>query len=240
VSNGIHMKCVYSRSRTAGTEDVAVTTHDLYWAGTGDGTDALCDQIADKYSTFWTALNSSSPTPSVIANNVTLVEYRFYRGYNGDGTPGAVDYVKTVSSPGTSTSSMLPPQIATTITELTDERRHWGRFYLPGLSLEALADDGSMSNAAITKIINAAETMYEAWGAITDVTPIVWTRTSHPISYNAMAPPRWRPTWLFPSGTSYSAPAALAVQSIRIDEILDTQRRRRWESAQLRVTRQLA
>jgi hypothetical protein len=237
--SGTHMKAVYTRARSGGTEDVAVTTHDFH-KDSGDHTDSECDTIAAAYAAFWAALCVSSAGSGLINTGTTLTELRFYKGYDGDGSPGAVDYVKTYSSAGLNVGSMCPPQVSCTVTELTDSRRHWGRFYLPGITSNALNPDGTLKSTIVTSVANAAENFYEAVGAMAGTTPVVWGRKTSSISYLAVAPPRWRPSWVFPSSSvSVGDPIAMAVQSIRVDEILDIQRRRRWESTLNRVTRVL-
>jgi hypothetical protein len=239
--SGTHMKAIYRRTRTAGAEDVAVTTHDFY-DDSGVSSDAKCDQIAAAFVAFWDAL-CDSVTIGIISPQVQLSELRFYKGYDGDGSPGAVDYVLTYSGKaGEATGAMCPPQVACSVTEMVDSRRHWGRFYIPGIStnVNALALDGTLQPSAIAGVANRAETMYEAWGAIAGLSSVVWGHITSSISYLAVAPPRWRPTWLVPEATATAGLGAFAVQSIRVDEILDIQRRRRWESTQVRETRQLA
>jgi hypothetical protein len=239
MSNGIHMKATYTRTRSAGAEDVAVTTHDLWWDGSGDGTDALCDTIAAAYLVFWNNIIGPAPASAFLSNAIRLTELRFYRGYNGDGSPGEVDYVKTYSVAGTGTAGMCPPQVSCTVTEIVDSRRHWGRFYIPGIHIAALSLDGTLAAARVTQLADAAQTLYQTWGAVTSLSPIVWARHGSAISYAGVAPPRWRPTWSYPSGTVWSTPAALNVQNIRVDEILDIQRPRRYQSTQNRATRVL-
>jgi hypothetical protein len=239
--SGTHMKAVYRRTRVAGAEDVAVTTHD-FWKDSGDSTDAECDTIATHFMTFWDTCCQTAGF-AMISNNVELYELRFYRGYDGDGSPGAVDYVKTYAGrDGEAPGSMTPPQVACTVTEITDSRRHWGRFYIPGISADSsvLADDGTLLTTKVTQVATVAETMYEAWGAMANHTPVVWGRRTASIEYAAVAPPRWRPSWYPSSSVAVGEPTAFSVQAIRVDEILDIQRRRRWEATQTRVTRQLA
>lgn len=219
---------------------MACTTHD-FWNTAGESTDAQCDTLAATFVTFWDAIRSPAAS-AIIGASVELTELRFYKGYDGDGTPGEVDYVKTYTGkPGTGAFT-LPPQVSCSVTEMTDSRRHWGRFYIPGISNALTASDGTLSVAGVTKIVDAAEAMYESWGALSGHTPIVWGRKRASVSYLAMAPPRWRPTWMSPGGTTaeIGEPIALAVQSVRVDEILDIQRRRRWESTLGRQTRVLA
>lgn len=229
------MKAVYTRTRTAGAEDVAVTTHDL-WQDADTWTDGQCDTVAAAFNTFWTTIKAT-----MISTSCKLSELRFYKGYDGDGSPGAVDYIKTYSSAGTAGIS-CPPQVACTVTELTDSRRHWGRFYIPGISINLLDVDGSLTSSGVTAVANAAKTMYNAWGAMSGpVTPIVWSRSSHPIEYAAAAAPRWRGSFVTGGAGHVWGPAnAVSVQAIRVDEILDVQRPRRYESTQIRNTQQLA
>lgn len=236
--SGTHMKAVYTRTRTAGAEDVAVTTHD-FWCEGGDSSDANCDTIAAAFITFWDGLVAAA----YISDAVKLTELRFYKGYNGDGSPGAVDYVKTYVKPGTA-QPMLPPQVACNITELTDWRKHWGRFYLPGIvasSANTLNADGTYKTTFISTIATAAQTMYNAWGHITNHTPVVWGHVTGDMNYAAVAPPRWMPSWFgLGSGSGTVGIGALSVQAIRVDEIPDIQRRRRYESTQVRNTKQLS
>jgi hypothetical protein len=239
--SGTHIKAIYVRTRAAGLEDVAVTTHDI-WCEGGDSTDAQCDTLAASFVTFWTVLAGNSGTLSLVSSGVKLSELRFYRGYDGDGSPGSVDYVKTYNQSGLLPAVACPPQVACTVTELTDARRHWGRFYIPSISTTALNADGTLKSTQVASVANAAEALYESWGALAGHTPIVWGRKRASISYNTIGGGRWRPTWLSPAGSTAEVgePLAIAVQSIRVDEILDIQRRRRWESTQLRETRALA
>jgi hypothetical protein len=232
------MKAIYTRARTGGAEDVACTTHDFWFEG-HDATDAECDTLAATFVTWWDAIRVG--VNRIIALNTGLTELRFYKGYDGDGTPGAVDYIKTYSAKVGGCSLMCPPQVACSITEMTDVRKHWGRFYIPSIGTDVLTADGTMTTSYKTALADATEAMYESWGALADCTPIVWGRRTASLSYNAIATPRWRPTWFgAPSTAAVGDAVAMAVQSIRVDEILDIQRRRRWESSLGKVTRQLA
>lgn len=207
---GLHMQAVYQRTRITGIEDVAVTTHDFWAPGAGDFTTAWMDAISTAFDVFiqgqHTGLN--------LAQQCRMTSCRFYDDYNGDGTPGEVDYIVTHTQTGGATQ-MLPPQVACSITELLgpDSRRHWGRFYLPGLSSNTLAADGSFVSGSVTAIADAAEVLYDAW-TTADYHPIVWV-----------------------AGTPGFNP--VQVVQIRVDSIPDIIRRRRYQDVNLRVTRNI-
>lgn len=191
---------VYTRSG-AGAEDVAVTTHD-FAPQTDPTTEAQEDDIVTQMHVgFWNSVKT------YIANNVVLQELRFYRGYNGDGSPGEVDRVVTVASAGTNTSAMLPPQCSTTITEEITGRTHWGRFYLPGLASDSsvLTDDGRLAAGARAAINDAIAAAYQALNT-GNIKPVVWTRI----------------------GTD--PPSVQEIIATRVDDIIDIQRRRRWQT----------
>jgi hypothetical protein len=135
----MHMKAVYTRGRITGLEDVAVTTHDFHAPNFDDFTDANLDAIGAAFTAYWDAINSFWSTLT------TLLELRFYRGYNGDGSPGEVDHIVPVGDAGEGTTASCPPQVACSVTEIlgAESRRHWGRFYLPAPTVSALALDGS-------------------------------------------------------------------------------------------------
>ena len=229
------MKAVYTRTRIAGAEDVMVTTHDL-WHEDEDWTDAQMDDAMEVLSNFWDDIRNQ-----VIAPGVRLEEIRAYKGYDGDGSPGHVDRIFIDTRTGDADPPMCPPQVACSVTELTDDRRHWGRFYIPGISAGVLASDGTLQNTAIEVIANAARNRYEDWPALDgEPVPIVWSRSGAPMSFLLAAPPRWLPSYLVPSGgAEWTTPAAVAVQAIRVDEVLDVQRSRRYQDTQIRETRQL-
>lgn len=210
---GIHMKAIYWRTPTLGVEDVAVTTHD--WWNTGTDSTAIADTIAAAYAAFFTA-NSSR-----LATQLTLAELRFYFGYDGDFTVGELDYLKSYSLTGADTSGMLPPQCACTVTEILEagdvdghSRRHWGRFYLPGMVQQSLTTDGRFTSTFVNGLANAAEILYDDTTTAT-LWPIVWVHTGSS-------------TW-----------GHAKVTQIRVDDIVDIQRRRRYDSYNVRVTKSI-
>lgn len=206
---GLHMQAVFQRTRVLGAEDVAVCTFDLFHDTATDFPVAEIVAVGDAFVTFWINIRNDFYT-----DNVLLRELRFYDDYNGDGSPGLVDVIRPVGLAGAAPGVMCPPQVAISVTEMLGpgSRRSWGRFYLPSPAVSVLADDGTLAAARVDQLANEVETLYDAWRA-GDRRPVVWVSP----------------------GTG--PPDAVTVQQIRVDEILDVQRRRRWESTQIRQTR---
>jgi hypothetical protein len=153
-----------------------------------------------------------------------------------------VDYIHSVSIPGTATGDALPPQIACSVTELTDARKHWGRFYLPGFGEADNNPTGTLANLAQITIANEAKVLYDRWNAMTDTNAVVWGRITAQSQYNSpIVPDRPFPSWFAPPPpVTTLVTGAYAVQKIRVDELWDVIRRRRYQSALVRETRALA
>jgi hypothetical protein len=203
----MHMKAVYWRTATLGVEDVAVTTHD-FWRDP-DPNEAYADTVAAAFHGAWVDIGASIPS------QVSLKELRFYFGYNFDRTPGEVDYIKSYSVPGLNTSGMLPPQCSCSVTEMVTtgglSRRHWGRFYLPGLAKDRVTADGRWTSIGVNDVADAYEVMYDT----------LRDGTNGPVVGH-----------LTPTVGAHSM-----VDSIRVDDIVDIIRRRRWDAVGLRVTK---
>jgi hypothetical protein len=208
----MHMKAVYTRQRVTGLEDVAITTHDFHAPNQDDFTDAQLDSIGGRFESFWALL---SP---LLGTSISLLELRFYRGYNGDGSPGDVDRTLLVDQAGTATLGMCPPQIACSVTEIlgAESRRHWGRFYLPGFAVSNLVADGSWAPSFVAQVADQAAGLYNDW-TTAEVFPIVWVGRA-------------------PAGASGFA----QVTEIRVDSIPDVIRRRRYEDINVRETRPIS
>jgi hypothetical protein len=204
----MHMKAVYRRTPTIGIEDVATTSHD-FWRDP-DPDVAYATTVGTAFSTFWQAIKTEIPS------QVVLQELRFYLGYDGDGSPGELDHLISVNDPGINASGMLPPQCACSVTEIVGPgqtgRKHWGRFYLPGGAKDATTAEGRWDTAFVNLIATAAETFYDGLRDGTNG-PIVWSRVTT-------------------GGPQYAL-----VDSVRVDDIVDIIRRRRWDAVQLRVTK---
>jgi hypothetical protein len=219
----LRLQVVYQRTRVTGAaQDVAVTTHDFViddasWPAAAPHN---YETLESDWATFYNALVGAAP--SVIGANTKPIEYRWYREDDGELPWGDPARVTTLTG-FTGAGNQCPPQVACTVTEIVSSRRHWGRFYLPGISAARLSADGSLTNATVTLIANAAETLYEAWST-RGVRPVVLGKT--PVGSGSIL------------GEEISdALFAYEVTEIRVDDILDVQRSRRYEQPNLRETR---
>lgn len=210
MAEGAHMKLIYGRNSGSGVSDDALTTHD-FWTDASIG-DTESGAIWTAVQTWWNSIRDR------IAADVALKEARFYYGYNGDGSPGTVDKSYTANLAGEGLQGQLPPQVACSVTEIIDgdadapqARRHWGRFYIPGIDKGQLTAAGRLTSAAAADIATATQVLYNAWN--TQGNPaIIWVKTPTVLTH------------------AY-------VEAIRVDDVLDVIRRRRWESTLLRETR---
>jgi hypothetical protein len=162
--------------------------------------------VAARVTTWWNAIKPR------FASAVVLSEGRVYNGYDGDGSPGQVDASFALNLAGTGGGNMLPPQCACSVTEELFEshlRRHWGRFYLPNPAPTTVGSDGRYLFSFIEDVRNATVAWYNGM-RVDGRAPIVWT--------------------------SAAGGGAAEVDGIRVDDIVDIQRRRRWDTFVNRVT----
>lgn len=84
---------------------------------------------------------------------IKQTELRFY---DVPSTPGADMGDPVLIAPtnfiGTSQGDLLPPQCAISVTFKTPERKRWGRFYLPGIVVNALDANGRVEQATASTI----------------------------------------------------------------------------------------
>ena len=101
----------------------------------------------------------------------------------------------------------LPPQVCSTVTELTPSRKHWGRFYSPTLAGNTIAASGRLATAFQDGLVAAASSMYESLVS-TELIPVV------------------------PSLMADKVPARTLQQvtGVRVDDVVDTQRSRRFKN----------
>ena len=139
-----------------------------------------------------------------VSSAVGPVEHRFYNVPATAGPYGAPAFVTTHSSQvGTgSPSAELPPQCAMSITMHTAARRHWGRIYLPGL-VNGTVNTGRFLNTVCGTAGAAYETMLQTLRA-SGQGVVIWDRGA----------------WI-PHDTVDG----------RIDDVVDVQRRRRFDKA---------
>jgi hypothetical protein len=137
-------------------------------------------------------------------DTIVLSGYRWYR--EDDETPpwGPPHRVTVKNIPGTSTGPSLPPQVAVTVTERTGPpKKHWGRFYLPSPSTDALLQDGRISQPFRDTVAEATRDMYDALSNI-GLSGVV-------------------------RQTFQGLPVRTEISEVAVDDIFDVIRRRRYE-----------
>lgn len=196
-----------------------MTTHTFYcaddtWPDAAPANYETAESVTD---TFWNAVKP------FYRDYVKLQEYRWYREDDLAPPWGPPARVTGRNLPGTVSAAMaqLPPQVAVAVTERTglEERqagrtvRHWGRFYMPAPSVNALGDDGKITPGFVNALAAAVDTWYAGMEAA-HLSPAVritgWGGTTIPQS-------GWAP-----------------VKEIAVDDLFDTIRRRRYETVTLR------
>jgi hypothetical protein len=146
---------------TGGDLDVSWTTADYALIETG-------------FQTLWTSLGGLFP------NEVRLVEHRWYPFGPGVHAPNPPVRVTTIGSPLTGTgTTILPHQIASTLTFRTALRRHWGRIYLPVYPVAANIVAGGQLSATAVDTLAAAGSTYLKCGNANGLVPVVWDRNRH-------------------------------------------------------------
>lgn len=210
---------IYTRTTPTGTEeDKAQIGFDLIniTGGAVDDTWTTGD-----FTTVETALTAwATSLQSSMQSNHTLTEYRWYRrAFNSldfekpFAPSGAPVRITSVSKSGTA-GSFLPYQVACSVTEETGLRKHWGRFYVPGIvGTGGIGSTGRYASGTVDAIANATKTLYEACAAA-ELYMIV------PVTQMDKSPVR----------------VLLPVEKVHVDDIPDIQRRRRARTVAYRKT----
>jgi hypothetical protein len=206
----------FERAPSGFSEDVDVVT--LHFRQlTGVGLDSVIrEDVEDAFGTFWASWKTKCHSW------LSLSEYRWYDQLVWP-TPSPVIRVTDVTNvPGTSTAtSAMPPQVATTVTLETQYRKRWGRFFLPCTTNIATDNTGRMDTGVVDSLATAAKTFLDAC-VTAGAQPVVWSPRG------GVGPP------------AFAAGDLLDVTGIRVDSIMDTMRKRRWQSLPYRKILALA
>lgn len=186
----------------AAADDVEVTTTHWRWSGSGDPGAADFAAIEARNDAFWTAIAAHR------SDVITGGEYRWYPAVTS-GQPGQALRVTPSSAIAGVTNNTLPPQVAQTITQITDVRRRWGRFYVGGLIPGDNSGFGRMTSAAVAALADAGEDLFRS-GATPDWEPQVFGAPE---------------------------PNSLPIRAIRVDDVYDVIRSRRYGAPLIRETR---
>ncbi len=212
------LQVIYSRTRDNGMpEDVAIN---VFHMQSGDpwplASPQNYEECEDAYDDFWTQLKDAFIAPG----GVKISEYRWYREDDDTLPWGPPARVTARNLPGSGAVAMLPPQVSCVVTEFTNLQEtvngrfhnHWGRFYLPVPGRDSLKQDGTLTVTAQDKILSEAVILYNRWIAA-GLIPVVHTTNVGP----------------------NNVPVRAVIEELRVDDVLDIQRRRRYESVGRRV-----
>jgi hypothetical protein len=216
-------------------EDVRVATFHLLKVSGGNPVaswDAADFDAANaRFRTWWLALRGWHQS------TLKLLELRYYREGPGIEPPQPPVHVYGVPSgdqAGSSSSSVvMPPQVAITVTEKAGTHKHWGRFYYPAVaavgpaSMDAITVYGRVHTNLLSALANATDTLYEGLKADGLV----------PVVYRAPLPQRQTK-----KGATLAPRAASAwtVDDIQVDDLFDVVRSRRFAQPLLKVQREIA
>jgi hypothetical protein len=175
---------------------------------------------------FWNAVKVQFPAATRLAE---LAWHRSGPAYDAPNSPGAsVRRVlrSVVGTAGGTGTKELPRQVAWSLTERTMLRKRWGRMYLPAPASSVVVD-GRVQLGSCQLMADAFRDFYAALLAA-DLVPVV---------YSPAQPARSKKK----GGSLPAKPAAaLKVNTVQVDDILDVIRSRRLKRPLVRERRGLA
>lgn len=186
-------------------EDVAVVTMH-FQSTTGGLLDAgPMNSVEAAWGTFWGQMQAYG-APYLLPK-----EFRWYDQQVWPTKSPLLRVTPWNGSPGVATGAILPPQCACSVTLQTSARPRWGRFYLPWSSSASLdSGSGRINTSHVDQVANTCEAFLatcKTSGAI----PVVWSPKG------GKGPP------------PFSAGEVLPVTTVRVDDIVDIIRSRRWQ-----------
>lgn len=180
-----------------------------FYFNTGGNADQE-DDVELAFDQLWVALAPSYPT------FLTLDEYRWYFSASlvPRGSPwGDAARVIDRNLPGLNGNSMLPPQVSPVVSYLrpSPNKRHPGRNYFPAPCTPALSAGGYIAPAFLDTLADAVTAFLNACVAV-GYQPVTIARIQ-------------------------GVDTALIIPELSVDDVWDTQRRRKWEAFTTRETR---
>jgi len=226
------MQCLFDfESGAVGGEDKRVVTFHLIKAtgGTPSATWVAADFTAakDRFEAMWTAIKDR------YAGTAHYKGARFYRAGPGVEPPQLPVHSYDTEIAGTNgAGAMLSPQTALTVMERNAGlRKNHGRFYLPPPATTETNAFGRPTDAFITDVADACNTMYD--GLLTDGIPAVIYLPALPERSPTASDPRYKTKGTF----APRAASARTVDEIVVDNIYDVIRSRRHNAATNRQAR---
>jgi hypothetical protein len=204
----------WTRGASSGTpEDNAVCTFDIANV-TGSAIDSSWttqdyDTCNGHIGTFVTGL-SQLQSPSYQCVSVDWYRMQFanpmtpQRRFTPSGPPE--NHAPIANVLGLAAGDALPGQVAFVVTERTAIPRHWGRFYLPGLTELAVGPTGRWTSSTVDTIVTLASTMYAG-----------------------LAGAEFFPVVASTQADNVLAGSLLGVSNVKADDIPDIIRRRRYD-----------
>lgn len=181
--------------------------------------------VESAFDTLWATLKTFNPS------SVVLAEYRWFKSgpewepADEDGPYNPAERSTARAVAGTNVSStQLPPQLALTVTKIVSVRKRWGRVYLPAPMQSSLSDaTGRLASANLATILAAWVTFMNSCR----------TAGKRPVVFS-----RGKAGYTTPKGNVIGAHAATAyeITQLRMDNLFDVQRRRRWDTPTVRTT----
>jgi hypothetical protein len=195
---------VFDRLTGGITEDAATCSLAFmnYTSGSPDDTWNNADyaSIESGVAAFWAAIRSQ------VHPSHTLREVRWY-AIDGSVGDHPVLRVAAIGGAGTSGTSLLPLQVALSVTLKTPIRKRWGRIYLPGFSQTPNTTIGRPDGTFAALIANSTASMLGS-GKAQGIVPVVYSPTFR---------------------------AVHSVTKVTVDDVWDVIRRRRPDHAAVRT-----
>jgi len=198
---GVRRATLYLDRATASPGDDDATIHFDWLNITGGNPDD--SWIDADYTTLETAMIAFwTSYKANVDSHIGLREIRWHRVGAGVTPPNPATrvYLLPTTSYGASSTASAIPQIATSITFRTAVRRSWGRTYLP-LHASFTNSNGRLNSTQVDTMLGYANTMVNT-AASSDFHLVV---------------------------TSLHLSAALVVEKLEMDDVVDVVRRRRWK-----------
>jgi hypothetical protein len=215
----------WSRTPSVGVvqDDDICTFHFLnLTAGAPDATWIAADyaQVETAFDAFWTAILPNFMPETKLTQYVWRADGPAFKPFGTSLAPTLRATARSAAGSNGSTAGPLPPQIAMSVTEVTDAkytafgvgvpgdaegtgrtqiRNRWGRFYLPALASGTL-NDGRFASSVAAAIATATQTFYNACVAAGNI----------PVMYSPTTGHAW------------------SVTEVHVDDIVDVVRSRRY------------